>query len=166
MSFDVQSFLKAIGPSASIVFADWIFMGFLQQRYDTDSRQVEERGRALLAEIEADHERGWAELTESWRRTVEEARAEIDAINREAGRLFPAWDDPAWQDWEPGAAPPPVLRFGDYRVSRGDVPDALPEAGRLRGLAVDDFTLPALAPFPDHYSMLFRAHDAGRETRR
>jgi hypothetical protein len=27
--------LKAIGPNASIVFAAWIFMGFLQQRYDT-----------------------------------------------------------------------------------------------------------------------------------
>ena len=27
--------LKAIGPNASIVFAAWIFMGFLQQRYDS-----------------------------------------------------------------------------------------------------------------------------------
>lgn len=26
--------LKAIGPNAAIVFAAWIFMGFLQQRYD------------------------------------------------------------------------------------------------------------------------------------
>jgi uncharacterized membrane protein YraQ (UPF0718 family) len=26
--------MKAIGPNASIVFAAWIFMGFLQQRYD------------------------------------------------------------------------------------------------------------------------------------
>lgn len=26
--------LKAIGPNASIIFAAWIFMGFLQQRYD------------------------------------------------------------------------------------------------------------------------------------
>lgn len=27
--------LKAIGPNASIIFAAWIFMGFLQQRYDS-----------------------------------------------------------------------------------------------------------------------------------
>jgi hypothetical protein len=27
--------LKAVGPNASIVFAAWIFMGFLQQRYDS-----------------------------------------------------------------------------------------------------------------------------------
>lgn len=34
MSFDLSDILKAIGPNASIIFAAWIFMGFLQQRYD------------------------------------------------------------------------------------------------------------------------------------
>lgn len=29
------NFLKAVGPNAAIVFAAWIFMGFLQQRYDS-----------------------------------------------------------------------------------------------------------------------------------
>lgn len=29
--------LKAMGPNAAIVFAAWIFMGFLQQRYDSAS---------------------------------------------------------------------------------------------------------------------------------
>ena len=31
----LSDFLKAIGPNAAIVFAAWIFMGFLQQRYDS-----------------------------------------------------------------------------------------------------------------------------------
>jgi hypothetical protein len=34
MDVDVASILKAIGPGASIIFAAWIFMGFVQQRYD------------------------------------------------------------------------------------------------------------------------------------
>ena len=34
MSFELSDVLKAIGPAASIIFAAWIFMGFLQQRYD------------------------------------------------------------------------------------------------------------------------------------
>src|SRR4051812_16356159 len=34
MSFVLADVLKTIGGSASIVFAAWIFMGFLQQRYD------------------------------------------------------------------------------------------------------------------------------------
>lgn len=32
--FELGDVLKGIGPSASIVFAAWIFMTFLQQRYD------------------------------------------------------------------------------------------------------------------------------------
>src|SRR5438270_5276009 len=34
MNIDASNILKAIGPAASIIFAAWIFMGFLQQRYD------------------------------------------------------------------------------------------------------------------------------------
>ena len=34
MDFDLANILKAIGPAASIIFAAWIFMGFLQARYD------------------------------------------------------------------------------------------------------------------------------------
>lgn len=35
MNLDLPNILKSIGPAASIVFAAWIFMGFLQQRYDS-----------------------------------------------------------------------------------------------------------------------------------
>src|SRR3954451_21678819 len=34
MGFELKDVLTAIGPAAAIVFASWIFMGFLQQRYD------------------------------------------------------------------------------------------------------------------------------------
>lgn len=34
--------LKAIGPNASIIFAAWIFMGFLQQRYDSATDRYRE----------------------------------------------------------------------------------------------------------------------------
>ena len=34
MSFQLSDVLKAIGQAASIIFLAWIFMGFLQQRYD------------------------------------------------------------------------------------------------------------------------------------
>jgi len=44
MGFQLKDFLGAIGPGASIVFAAWIFMGFLQQRY-TDAL---ERYRVLI----------------------------------------------------------------------------------------------------------------------
>lgn len=37
--FQLKDVLQAIGPTASIVFAAWIFMGFLQQRYDSASER-------------------------------------------------------------------------------------------------------------------------------
>lgn len=44
----IADILKALGPAASIIFAAWIFMGFLQQRYDaalTRFRDMIERYR-------------------------------------------------------------------------------------------------------------------------
>ncbi|KAA0121260.1 DUF2721 domain-containing protein [Methylobacterium sp. P1-11] len=35
MDLDLANILKVIGPAASIIFAAWIFMGFLQARYDS-----------------------------------------------------------------------------------------------------------------------------------
>ena len=34
MSIDIANIFKAIGPAASVIFAAWIFMAFLQTRYD------------------------------------------------------------------------------------------------------------------------------------
>jgi hypothetical protein len=46
MNFELADILKAIGPSASIIFAAWIFVGFLQQRYDS----AVERYRAIIGQ--------------------------------------------------------------------------------------------------------------------
>lgn len=49
--------LKAIGPNAAIVFAAWIFMGFLQQRYDS----AIDRYREAVGDFRTnDHEHGRA----------------------------------------------------------------------------------------------------------
>ncbi len=46
MTIDIASIFKAIGPAASIIFAAWIFMGFLQTRYDA----AVDRYRALIGQ--------------------------------------------------------------------------------------------------------------------
>ncbi|MDB5581179.1 MAG: conserved rane protein of unknown function [Bradyrhizobium sp.] len=33
MQFDLEDLLQAVGPPASLIFAAWIFLSFLQQRY-------------------------------------------------------------------------------------------------------------------------------------
>jgi hypothetical protein len=44
MNFDPDDFMKAIGPNASLIFAAWIFLTFLQARYTN----AYERYRALV----------------------------------------------------------------------------------------------------------------------
>jgi hypothetical protein len=49
MDFDLRDVLEAIGPSAALVFASWIFLGFLEQRYVA----AYERFRKLVEEYRA-----------------------------------------------------------------------------------------------------------------
>lgn len=46
MTLDLSNIFKVIGPAASIIFAAWIFMGFLQVRYDA----AVDRYRALIGQ--------------------------------------------------------------------------------------------------------------------
>ncbi|MBV8509509.1 MAG: DUF2721 domain-containing protein [Xanthobacteraceae bacterium] len=50
MDFTLSDVLRAIGPTASIIFAAWIFMGFLQQRYDS----AVDRYRAMISNYRTD----------------------------------------------------------------------------------------------------------------
>jgi hypothetical protein len=49
MTSQLGDILKTIGSSAAIIFAAWIFMGFLQQRYDA----AVDRYRSLIASFVA-----------------------------------------------------------------------------------------------------------------
>ncbi len=140
-----------------------------QRTHDAEMEELTANRRRRLDEIEGGFERGWQVMADEWRRAVAELRSGVDAVRTECMRLFPAWSDPCWADRPPAAAAPPVLQFGEISVGKEQIPDLVPlDGGRdeatspLRMEAVDDFTLPALCPFPDRGSMLFLAQDAGR----
>jgi len=46
MSINLEDVLQAVGPNASLIFAAWIFLSFLQQRYSNSY----ERYRALISQ--------------------------------------------------------------------------------------------------------------------
>jgi hypothetical protein len=50
--FDLKDLLEAVGPTASLIFAAWIFLTFLQARYTA----AYERFRALIAEFRTHRE--------------------------------------------------------------------------------------------------------------
>jgi steroid 5-alpha reductase family enzyme len=51
MNFTLENFLKAVGPSASLIFASWIFLTFLQSRYSSSY----DRYRNLISEYRQGH---------------------------------------------------------------------------------------------------------------
>jgi uncharacterized membrane protein len=46
VTFELKDFLQAIGPNASLIFAAWIFLSFLQGRYNS----AYDRYRAMIGE--------------------------------------------------------------------------------------------------------------------
>jgi hypothetical protein len=50
--FDLKDLLQAVGPTASLIFAAWIFLSYLQARY-TAAYQLY---RSLIAEFRSHHE--------------------------------------------------------------------------------------------------------------
>jgi hypothetical protein len=56
VEFALSDVFKAIGPTASIIFAAWIFMGFLQQRYDAAVERYREM-IGIYREIEQSKDR-------------------------------------------------------------------------------------------------------------
>src|SRR5215469_11049750 len=133
-----------------------------QQRHAAGRKEAEQRHQSRLSQALARHDPDHAKMSAAWRKGVAELRAVIDALNAEARQMFPPWDDPAWDTWVPPAELPPVLRYGEVRVERAAIPHVVPADPALREVKVPDFTLPALAAFPDHYSLLLHAQDAGR----
>lgn len=47
LSFDLKNVLQAVGPTASLIFAAWLFLSYLQQRFTS----AYERYRALISEF-------------------------------------------------------------------------------------------------------------------
>ncbi len=133
-----------------------------RQRHAGGRKEAEQRHQSRLTQALARHDADHARMAAQWRQGVAEMRAVIDALNAEARQMFPPWDDPAWDTWVPPTELPPVLRYGEYRVERTAIPHAVPADPALRPVTLPDFTLAALAPFPDRYSLLLHAQDAGR----
>ncbi len=133
-----------------------------RERYEHDWTDAQEAQRRDAGELEHWHERAWRSIADEWRVGLDRVRSEVAALQAQADRLFPAWTSPAWYDTFPATAAPPVLRFGELSVDLARLPGGLPADERLLCDGPTEFLLPALVPFPDRCSMLFRVADDGR----
>ena len=131
--------------------------------YETDMRQLDADYRAQTAEIDSRHLGHWQELVEKWQQELKAVQDGVVEVGEESDALFPGWDSPLWQEWRPPSALPPAMRFGAYQVSAESVVEDVPWDGNRPEPDRFDLTLPALCSFPEPASILFHAHDEGRD---
>jgi S-DNA-T family DNA segregation ATPase FtsK/SpoIIIE len=131
-------------------------------RYERDAQAVADAHARRLKEIETIHARDWHAMATHWKRALARYAAIMDAINQECRRLFPPWDDPAWQNWQPPAAVPAGLPFGEMTIRPEDIPQAASHDPRLQDAQPAALVAPALLGFPQRGSLLLKAEGDGR----
>ncbi len=134
----------------------------LRRRYESDTEQARQHCRRELDDNQADYTAAWQALTDRWRLGLANAAAETTAIHQESRQLFPTWDSPSWQTWQPPTSFPPVLQFGECTLDLSAIPHGIPRDERLKALGPSSFTLPAQLTFPDGCSLLIQIEEGGR----
>ena len=146
-----------------------------QAKYAEDLRHAEAQARTLREENDNRLVRERKALIEGWRETCTLCDTNLTAIDQECQQSFPPWEALAGiHRFAPGSECetmnlPPLsvlpngLPFGTLTLSAALIPHAEPEDARLPRLRLIDAVVPALLPFPDRASVLFKAVDDGRE---
>lgn len=144
-----------------------------QERYQKTSPELTQRCTSVLSavdehyvrqmgEIRAQYAAAWEALAADWRQGWQQLHAGVSALCAETARWFPAWDDPSWQTWTPPQTPAPVIQYGWFDVRLDAIPGATSDDPRLRADMPEGFKVPAMLPFPQRCSMLFKAGGSGR----
>ncbi|MEZ6317584.1 MAG: FtsK/SpoIIIE domain-containing protein [Phycisphaerales bacterium] len=123
------------------------------------------RAAAELATADATstYERAHREMRDAWLAGMHRAREVAEGAIADDARLFPAWDDPSWRNWEAPAAPAPGVRLGSVRVDASAMAPGLPEDPALLEGVRATLDLPAGADLPGHTSILIESGDRGRD---
>lgn len=134
----------------------------IQQRYQQDLRAARTHFENDTATANQRRDQAWNDLAEKWRTGMAKVRASLDENLRLNKQFFPAWSEPSWNTWQPPNGAPPALRFGQYNVDLQTIPGAISSDEQLNGLVPAKIDLPALLPFPQNASLLFKATGEGR----
>jgi len=129
---------------------------------DSELAQVTLRFERLRKENNTRHAQEWTHMASTWKSALDRFQAVLWEIDQPCRKLFPPWDDPWWAAWQPPTAVPLGIRFGELGVSLDLIPNGVPRDPRLPKPSLDGVTFPALLPFPNKASLLYRTRDEGR----
>ena len=101
-----------------------------------------------LAQAQARYRQTMDGIAQPFHQKMARMRPAFADFTASANHLSPAWTDPAWLNWTPIAAAPPVTRLGELRV----------------GIHQDRLLLPALLSFPIDRFLLFETVGPAKPT--
>jgi hypothetical protein len=129
---------------------------------DAELQEARAKFERLREENNRRHAQEWTRLASTWKQGLDKFQALVRDIDAECRRLFPAWNHPCWENWQPAGAIPQGIRFGELDFSVAQIPSGVPEDKHLPQLQLGDCRFPALLPFPQRASMMLRARDEAR----
>ncbi len=115
-------------------------------------RQYEQR----IGAAEAEREAAIVATQREYEDTIVRITQDAAAITREAGMAGASWDDPIWDEWQPGSDQtiPRYVRAGTLHEGPRDALTGLVVPGGLNGMS--SIAVPALLPFIDSGNILFK----------
>jgi S-DNA-T family DNA segregation ATPase FtsK/SpoIIIE len=133
----------------------------LREESAARARQLAESHAARRARLEEDHQAAWKALEAEWKQRVEPIYRTIEAATAAAGKLFPDWQDPAWEQWTPPAGFANASRFASLEVDVRELAETLPKDRRLALPGPVSFAVPLALAYPEAGSILFETGKQG-----
>lgn len=134
----------------------------MTRQHDSETRENDETLARLKSEQEEIYRAGWSKLVTDWTHGLSESFDTVEELSTLSASLFPAWDDPSWQTWDPPHTFAPVIRLGEFEVDLEKIEGGLPTDERLVTDHPARFQLPAFLEFPDQCSLLMKTGLEGR----
>ena len=134
-----------------------------QFRADTAAQtlQMTEAHQVKMAELNSQHQTRWQSLAADWKSAIEPLYATLRAAQSAAEELFPAWEDPRWEQWTPPSEFKNAAKFARLEVALETFADKLPKDPRLALPGPANFSVPLSLAYPLQGSIFFETGQTG-----
>ena len=138
-------------------------MAELRTKNEAGASRLDSDDRAIKDQIASDYESGRTAQRDRWRRGVERATADLNAVAEWIEPLGVDWANPHWDDQPLPRSVPPALRFGTLEIDPRSIPGATPADDSLAAILPDRLDQPALRAFPSAANLLVETPPEGRD---
>ncbi len=134
----------------------------LEQQFARESQQLIDQRQQQLEASRQTFQQRWQQVIQDWGQGMDLFQSQVDDLNAQSERLFPAWDAVDWAQWQATDEDLPMLRFGSLHFSLDMLPNGRSQHELLKRDR-NEFDLPATLAYPDWPSLLYLVDGPGRD---